>query len=175
MDDTLKSGELGRQLADVDMKIEKRLLFEVASVVSVVISLLFVAFQIQQANRIASVTNEIEVRNATSSLNELVLENPELIELLNKLQQEDVELTPIELTTTRFYMFRLLNQWFAAEAAYKNGMLPEESFGITLTDVAVVLDRYPAAMPVWRQIMDQYSEANAPYDVATLINEYLAK
>ena len=63
------------------MSLRKSTFLEISGMVAVVLSLLFVGYQIQQANRITIVTTEYELRNNYSSLNELIIGNQELAQL----------------------------------------------------------------------------------------------
>ena len=64
---------------------------EILGVLSVVLSLLFVAFEIRQTNQIAMVATEIEIRNNFSELNEAMFSDPDLSVLLEKCADPDYQ------------------------------------------------------------------------------------
>jgi len=117
------------------MSLSKSTFLEIGGMVAVVMSLLFVGYQIQQANRIAIVTTEYELRNNYSSLNELIIGNQELAQLFVNISQPDYEMTAIEEVRMVELANRLLNIWLAIETAYDNGMLSEHFFNATFQDI----------------------------------------
>ena len=129
---------------------------EIIGVVSVVISLLIVAYEIRQTNKIAIVNAEIELRNNYSALNELMVTHSELAVMLIRNEEEGGKLSAAEHIRMRSFMFRHLNIWIASEIAYENGMLPEPSFQIVLNDVAFGLRNFPGLHPHFREILDNF-------------------
>ena len=64
--------------------------------IGVIIGLVFLVLEIQQANKIATATTEIEIRSLFSELNEALYAVPKFSELLVKAQDRDAELTAQE-------------------------------------------------------------------------------
>ena len=112
--------------------------FELIGLCAVVISLLFVAYEIRQANRIASGTTSYEMSRNYMSINELILSNPEVAELLSRRDSVDFEPNPTQKTQLQAFAHRLLNQWTSIEEAYDQGLVSERSYQIALDDVASV-------------------------------------
>jgi len=112
--------------------------FEFLGVIGVIVSLLFVAFQIQQANRIARVTTEYEIRNNRSEWQAIFLENPELTEFMVRVAAQPNSIEEMrETDRRRAYIFALrgIETWAAAETAYANDMLSRETYEYILADI----------------------------------------
>ena len=138
------------------MKVTKIQIVEIAGVISVVLSLLFVAFQIQQTNQIAIVTAEIETRNNYSDLNEAMFSDKELAALLERSSEPAFNPAVGEQTQLRSFAFRFMNIWLASEIAFMNGMLPESSYQIVIDDIKYLLERNPYQRRFFREILDNY-------------------
>jgi hypothetical protein len=131
-------------------------ILEIVGVISVVLSLLFVAYQIQRTNQIAIVTTEIETRNSFSSLNEAMYGNKDLAILIEKAQDPEFQPEPGELTQLRSLGFRFMNIWLASEVAFKNKMLPETSYSVVLNDIGYVIEAVPYMRQMFKLIIDNY-------------------
>ena len=129
---------------------------EIVGVISVVFSLLFVAYQIQQANQIAVVSNELDIRENFASINEILMTDRAFASLLNKSTDPNYAATAEEQEQLRGLVLRMMNVWMAAETAYVNGMLPEESFTTIFNDVDAVFGRYPSMRKLFRNSLDNY-------------------
>ena len=95
--------------------------------VGVIIGLVFLILEIQQANRIAEATTEIGIRSLISETNEAQYAVPGFSELLVKLKNQDAQLTEEELVRTSGYVYRLANAWQSIVVAYNNDLVPHES------------------------------------------------
>jgi len=138
------------------LSLSKFQIVEIIGVVSVALSLLFVACEIQQTNRIAIVSTEIEIRNNYSELNELMISDSDLAKLIEKAADPDYQPLAGERTQLRSLAFRFMNIWLASEIAYQNGMLPEPSFLIVLDDIGYLLDEGAYMRIQFREILDNY-------------------
>jgi len=130
---------------------------------AVVISLLFVAYEIRQANRIASGTTSYEMSRNYMSINELILSNPEVAELLSHRDSVDFEPNPIQKTQLQAFAHRLLNQWTSIEEAYDQGLVSERSYQIALDDVASVASNSNILLPSFKVSFERYDLSE--YDV----------
>ena len=149
---------------------------ELIGITAVVLSLLFVAFQIRQSNRIAIAATEIEVSNNFASLNELMMEDREFVKLFIRGREEDMEFSDVERTVYASFVRRLTNIWRGIETAYQNGMLPESTYGLLLDDArAVISDSGPVAREIWRDTLDDYpslGETELYIHLYQLLNEF---
>lgn len=138
------------------MRVSKFQIVEIIGVASVALSLFFVAFEIQQTNRIAIVSTEIEIRNNFSELNEAMFSDSDLAKLMEKASDPDYQPLAGERTQLRSLAFRFMNIWLASEIAYRNGMLPEASFLIVLDDIGYLLDEVAYIRIQFREILENY-------------------
>jgi hypothetical protein len=117
---------------------------EIAGVLSIVLTLLFVAYQIRRTNQIAVVTAEMETRNNYSGLNEAMAGNKDLAILVEKTLDSAFQPEQGEETQLRSLAFRFMNIWLASEVAFKHKMLPQASFSVVLDDIryTVAYSRY---------------------------------
>ena len=96
---------------------------EIAGAVTLIISLIFIGYEIRLANRIALVETEWEMFNSYAAFNEMRIEEPEIF-----VGKKINELTELELISIRARFLRTLNIWMAAETAFTNNI----SYGHTL-------------------------------------------
>jgi hypothetical protein len=140
----------------LQLSVSKFQIVEIIGVVSVALSLLFVAYQIQQTNQIAIVSTEIEIRNNYSQLNEAMFSDSDLAKLIERAADPDYQPLVGERTQLRSLAFRFMNIWLASEIAYRNGMLPERGFLVVLDDIGYLLDGVAYMRIPFREILDNY-------------------
>lgn len=124
--------------------------------VGVIAGILFLAFEIQQSNRIAIASTEIDVRNMLSSINESVYTETGIAELLIKTTGPKAQLSAIESLKIYWFILRCLNTWLSVETAYANGMVPPETYNVIEDDMRSFFTIHPATLPLWRQAHDNY-------------------
>ena len=155
-------------------KIETGQLIATFANVGVIVGLVFLILEIQQANRIAIATSEIEVRSLYSELNEALYAVPEINELLVKAQDGNVELSDQEKVRAEGLVLRLANAWRSIEVAYENDLVPTETFSTIEDDVRSILTVYPALAPTFRQMIEDYP-GQRESDVFLIIEKVLAE
>lgn len=89
--------------------------------IGVIAGIVVLAVEIQQSNRIAIASTEIEVRNSFDNLNVAIFSDPNLTELLVRLSDVDAQVTPEEDFRIYAYVLSAINTWLGIEAAYANG------------------------------------------------------
>ena len=124
--------------------------------IGVIVGIIFLIVEIQQANKIATVAAEIEIRALFSEVNEALYAVPGFSDLLVKAQDQNAELTAKEKIRAKGFVLRLTNVWQAVEIAYVNDILPIDTFSVIEDDVRSVLTAYPAFAPMFRQNVDNY-------------------
>ena len=157
------------------MKLEKSQIIEIVGITAVVLSLLFVAYETQQANRIAMVTNVTEIYSNFSSINEFTAGDAEFVGVLIKARHaSDVsELSEVEIRRLNSWVRRLFNVWFPATIAYQNGMLAEETYNAVFDGAHGTLEYGgPATRSIWREFIDTYP-ALASTELVVFIDQRL--
>lgn len=129
---------------------------EVIGVLAVVVSLLFVAYQILQSNRIATGAATIEVQNMYCDLVNTFLNEPELADLGAKLAANDQSLTPKEIQLAMAFGQKHFVIWDAVEAAYENGLISSRSYSIYDEGVEDIIRRWPGVVPYMINIMESW-------------------
>ena len=121
---------------------------------AIVLSLVFVAFEIRQSNRIAVGTTSYEIQRNYMTLNELIISSDEMLsKLLVKLQTPDAstELSPEESVKAAALARRFLNMWISIEVAHENGLIPEPIYMSGLEDARNVVRNIPGLTPYFRE------------------------
>jgi len=136
--------------------------FEIIGIVSVVISLLFVAYQIQQSNKIARVTTEYEIRNNHSSSNEIAMSDQDFATLLFKATDPTFEPAGGELAQLIAFTLRSVNFWAAAGTAHENGLLTNDTYEFVLDDIRNFINSMPGLHPVVNTILAVYPSLKKP-------------
>lgn len=138
------------------MNLSRFQLIEIAGAISVVLSLLFVAFQINQTNQIARITTELETRSIFAELNADLQTNSEFASLLAKSQEPSFAPTPGERFQLSGWAYRYMNVWIASETAYDNGLLPETSYQVVLEDIRQLLQANPYGKQLFAQALESF-------------------
>ena len=104
--------------------------------IGVLIGLIILALEIQQANRIAITSTELTVREAWGSVNETIYTNPQTSALLAKARFADAEFSDAEREMLVAFTARMMNIWEGIEEAYDNEMISTSRREITATSSA---------------------------------------
>jgi hypothetical protein len=142
---------------------------------AVLAGILFLAYEIQQSNRIAIATTEIEIRAGYGVLNELIIAEGELAEIFVKAESADAKLSAAEELRLLIWMTQIVNQWMAIETAYQNEMIPASTYGVIFNDQRFLMKAYPALRPLLRQTIGNYpalSSTETFLSAERLLEEY---
>ena len=131
-------------------------IIEILGIFTVIVSLLFVAYEINQANKIAMVDSEQAIWENFSAINELIMGNTEFAQLMHNMTDEDAVFSDNDLEKVRALVRRLTNAWSAAENSYNSGMLTEQTYQLLYDDVRNLLITYPGSRQAWRELLDLY-------------------
>jgi len=143
----------------------------------VIAGIVFLAVEIQQANRIALVSAEYELRNNFSAINELLLTDSELAEFLHQAEILGSQLDGISADRARMWTYRLINVWIAAEFAYQNGIATEATHQNILENVRARLERARNSremIAIWRASYNTFPSL-ASTDVFALMDQMLGE
>ena len=145
---------------------------EAMGLIAVVASLVFVALEIRQSNRIALVETELGIREVYNQLNQSVYTNKDVSELLAKSQKPNLEYNSTELEMIWALAFSTMNIWQATETAFVNGLVPRSTLDDAADDINVYVRSYPAMHPIWRDILRDYQSA-ADFEVYRMLESAL--
>jgi hypothetical protein len=121
--------------------------------VGVLIGLLFLIIELNQANRIAVYTAESTRSSQFIGMNTSRIENPEIIA---KLMQPDPEFTDVEWVQALYTARQQVNTWIDAENAVINGLLSEATRRAIFKDIDVVIAEMPGLIPAFEYLFDGY-------------------
>lgn len=127
---------------------------ELIGLVAVVLSLLLVAYEVRQSNRIAQATTTYEISRDVNSFNELGYASSEFAELLVGLAKQGFEPTEVQALQSRLLAHRFINIWTVQEKAYRNGLLTDAQFEATKNDVLTVMNAFPGLRRNWDSVFE---------------------
>ena len=140
--------------------------------VGVLVGLIILALEIQQANRIAIATTEITVREAWGSVNETIYTNPETVALLAKARIADAEFSAAEREMLGAFAARMMNIWHGIEQAYANEMVSRATFDTAIEDMKWHIDTYPGMRSLFEAHVETFP-AESETELVREIIQYL--
>lgn len=149
-------------------------IIELVGIAAVVLSLLLLAYEVRQSNRIAQATTTYEVNRDINQFNELGYSSPEAAALLIKFR-DGSQLTDVEAMQLQLMARRFLNLWGVQENAYENGLLTDEQIEMTKADVISVTTVFPALKNVLLALIMEQPELRESYVLQPLVSELPAE
>ena len=128
---------------------------EIVGVVSIVASLLLVAWEIRQSNRIAGAEVVLNLAGQFDEIHGERATSPEVAKLYPKLSAPESHLvTATERSQMEGLAWRYVNSYVAAQVAYDNGIMSREHFERYLSDAEALVDAYPGLHPFLLRVAD---------------------
>ena len=137
--------------------LDRKSFIEGIGITAVIASLLFVAFEIRQANRIAIGTTSNELNRNWMAINDLYVTDAEVRALVVALSDENF--TPkdeMQREQAEGYARRILNNWIAIEEAYSNGIASDAFYRMASEDVKSLVAKRPGIVRVYKTVASQY-------------------
>jgi len=129
-------------------RIQFRETVEILGVVSIVASLLLVAWQVRQSNRIAGADIKIQLTQEYNELHRIRLTSPDFAKLYPKLAAPQNHLiTATERSQMEGLAWHYVNIYSSAQLAYDNGLLNREQFETYIAGATWLVDAYPGLHP----------------------------
>ena len=116
---------------------------EILGAMVVLATLLYLAQQVRQSVNLARSSQNISLMEAYGDFNSQILGNPDVADLMVKLQQVPESLSEREVVQARHMAYRYGNIVLSAELAYSQGQITEEQFRMYQDYVSVMLQLYP--------------------------------
>ena len=138
-----------------------------------VLSLLFVAFELRQSNRIAIGNAELSMAALNADVNRVIFESEDNDEIFVKLTSKEPNLTPEEYQKALYIAYMHLNRWIATERSFDNGLLSEPTFLAEYDDVTFLFNRMPGFAPIFVYLIESYpiTEGNFSALITHALNE----
>jgi hypothetical protein len=125
---------------------------EFVGAIAVVTTLGFLTFQIRQNTKATKAAMDHTIRTDFNRLHEVIMTNPEVVELLNRVGHSDHD------HQARAFANWLLNRYVAVETAFDGGSLPAEDKPAWTADFARSLELWPGLIPLMHEQMAHYPE-----------------
>lgn len=129
---------------------------EIAGLLAIVASLLFLAFEIQQSNRIAVASTEIGIRNGYSEFNRGLHSGDGVAELMARAMEPGVEWTSAEELKVLMVVNDIMNVWLSVEKACDNGLASESTCDELGDDIRAFTSVFPGTRSTWQFILENY-------------------
>ena len=124
---------------------------EGAGIVALLASLVFLAMEINQSNKIAIASVQYDILSDFNEYHRQVLADPEVAEFISKLENaDDTTLSPADNARAHAFVTIFINLWYAIQTAHDNGQLTDDDFRAYLEDAQHALRRYPRAVPYFK-------------------------
>ena len=150
-----------------------RELVEIVGVVAIVASLILVASELRQSNRIAAAQAEQHIADSFNALNIARATNPEFAKLFPKLEAPESHLiTATDASQIRGIAVQLSNIQWTVHSAHKNGLISRELRDSYISDFAYILERWPG---IRSDLVDMYQSREWMQGIAVSrpITEYI--
>jgi len=141
------------------VQIVRNQILEIVGIATIVLSLMFVAYEIRQSNKIATVSNVNEIYYRFTTVNEALMSDPELARLIIKTNEakELSDLTESENLRIYGWIQFLTNIWVSANIAYDNGQLAEPTDNALFDGARFNLQATgPVGRRIWKTYIDRY-------------------
>jgi hypothetical protein len=132
---------------------------EIIGVISIVASLLLVAWEVRQSNRIAAAQIELELAHGFNEMNMSRATTPDFAKLFPKMNSPGSHLvTATEQSQLQGLAWHFANLYYSAQIAHDNGLLDAQRLDMYRQDLAQTLDRFPGLHASFLQIYDVFPE-----------------
>lgn len=132
---------------------------EIIGVISIVASLLLVAWEVRQANRIAAAEIEMQLAQGFNTMNMSRATMPDFARLFPKMTAPGNHLvTATEASQLQGLAWHFANLYYSAQIAHDNGLLDARRLNMYRLDLVQTLDRFPGLHGPFLQIYDAFPE-----------------
>ena len=139
-----------------------REIVEIVGIISIVASLLLVAWEIRQANRIAAAEIEIRLALGFNEVNTSRATEPGFAKLFPKLSSPESHLvTATEESQLNGLAWHVMNLYYSAQVAHDSGLLTAQRLDRYRLDLEQTLDRLPGLHSALLEIYDRFPEMRA--------------
>ncbi len=126
---------------------------EIVGVVSIVASLLLVAWEVRQSNRIAATEFQMRLGEQYDQIHRVRLSSPDFAKLYPKLAAPQNHLmTATEHSQIEGLAWHYVNVYLAAQVAFDNGLVSSQQYQTYVADAARLVDTYPGLHPYFVRI-----------------------
>jgi len=127
---------------------------EIVGAGAVLLTLVYVAFQLKQTNDISRFNASKEIADSFDNMNQMIVNDPSLRQALAK----TTDLSTDEKEQVYAYVNMFCNTWLMIQVAHDNGLLDKEFFTAAKRDVPFELERWPNVRPFVLTWLDRFPE-----------------
>ena len=129
-----------------------RTVAEAAGIVALLASLVFLAMEIKQSNKIAIASIQYDILSDFNEYHRLVLADPEVAEFISILKNaDDRALSPAGEARAHAFVTNFINIWYVIHTAHENGQLTDDTYQVYLEDVRSIVLHYPRVAPYLKE------------------------
>ena len=131
-----------------------RSVLEGLGILSVVLSLAFVAFQIKQSTDQARATMSYDISMSFGAYHDLIAGDAELAGIRARLREPEPEFTDQERERAFSLAMRLFNAWMSVHRAHLAGVISSDQYESYRVEVEATVARLPGAIPLWSEFLE---------------------
>ena len=147
---------------------KRKEIVEIVGLVTIVASLLFLAIEVRQSNRIAIASTEIGIRTLYAEQNRNISSNIDVARLLSKAKNPDSDMSEVERLQLLTIAMDGLNVWLSIETACDNEMVQAATCAELVDDIRTNVSSFPGMQPVWRSLLEDYPSLGSTVVYATI-------
>lgn len=129
---------------------------EIVGLIAILASLLFLAFELQQSNRIAIASTEIGIRHGYSEFNRGLHSGDGVAELMARAMEPDVEWSSAENLKVLMVVNDIMNVWLSVETACDNGLASDATCDELGDDIRAFMGTLPGTRSTLEFILENY-------------------
>ncbi|MCG8414158.1 MAG: hypothetical protein MI746_08050 [Pseudomonadales bacterium] len=129
---------------------------EVVGAITVLVTLIYLARQVRQSNRIAIASAEIALREAANGIYKSITDESEYASLVAKLAADSSNLSPTEEQQAIAFVGLNINLWSAVTRAHDQGLITDYTLNNYVTDVDATLNMYPGSAKFFKRQTEHY-------------------
>ena len=160
-----------RQQEGTEMNLESvGILAEVIAATAVVVSLVYLAFQIRDSANQNTVNRSAILLDEFNRMQEVLISSPEVVNLFTKMKANEA-LLPLEDTLLEIVSNRFLAHWNSIQIAHNRKVLDEEIYPMFCEDVKRYVNGYPQMHKKFLEITSFYTHARGILILAPIFEE----
>ncbi len=132
---------------------------EIVGAIAVVVTLVYLARQIGQSVSVSRASQNRSLQAAFEGFNDVILSNPELVDVLGKLENPETVHDDPTSVRIRHLSYRWFNVWTSAQTSYTNHQISSAEFEFFKDDVNSILKLYPGLAPYFADFIRRYPSA----------------
>lgn len=149
-----------------------REIVEIVGIVSIVVSLLLLATEVRQSNRIAVADVRLQIADNDNRAHFERASNPEFAKLYAKLESPDSHLiTATEQQQIKGLARHYMNNAVAVQVAYDQGFLTEQQFAGRVEGFGKIMERLPGLVPEFLLLYESAPHVQN-FEILTAVEQY---